>query len=64
LRPAEFQERDECGFGFCCNVTTGFCEPPPCGEIPTVSEWGLAVLTLLLLIGAKIYFARRQTASA
>ena len=32
--------------------------------IPTVSEWGLVVLTLLLLIGAKIYFARRETATA
>lgn len=28
--------------------------------IPTVSEWGLVVLTLLLLTGAKIYFGRRQ----
>jgi len=27
-------------------------------SIPTVSEWGLAVLTLLLLTGAKIYFGR------
>lgn len=27
--------------------------------IPTVSEWGLVVLTLLLLIGAKVYFGRR-----
>lgn len=28
--------------------------------IPTVSEWGLVVLTLMLLIGAKVYFGRRQ----
>jgi hypothetical protein len=28
--------------------------------IPTVSEWGLVVLTLLLLTGAKVYFGRRQ----
>jgi hypothetical protein len=28
--------------------------------IPTVSEWGLAILALLLLTGAKIYFGRRQ----
>jgi hypothetical protein len=28
--------------------------------IPTMSQWGLAVLTLLLLIGAKVYFGRRQ----
>lgn len=32
--------------------------------IPTVSEWGLAILALLLLVGAKIYFGRRQTATA
>lgn len=35
---------------------------PPCTHeaIPTVSEWGLVVLTLLLLTGAKVYFGRRQ----
>ena len=32
--------------------------------IPTVSEWGLVVLTLLLLTGAKVYFGRRQAAAA
>jgi hypothetical protein len=32
--------------------------------IPTVSEWGLVVLTLLLLVGAKVYFGRRQNATA
>jgi hypothetical protein len=32
--------------------------------IPTVSAWGLVVLTLLLLTGAKIYFGRRQAAAA
>jgi hypothetical protein len=32
--------------------------------IPTVSEWGLVVLTLLLLTGAKVYFGRRQNATA
>ncbi len=32
--------------------------------IPTVSTWGLAVLTLLLLVGAKVYFGRRQNATA
>jgi len=41
-------------------VTAGLCAAP---SIPTVSEWGLVVLTLLLLIGAKIYFARRETAT-
>ena len=32
--------------------------------IPTVSQWGLVVLTLLLLVGAKVYFGRRQSAAA
>lgn len=32
--------------------------------IPTVSEWGLAVLALMLLIGGKIYFSRREAATA
>jgi hypothetical protein len=32
--------------------------------IPTVSEWGIVVLTLLLLVGAKVYFGRRQSATA
>ncbi len=32
-------------------------------QIPTVSEWGLVILALLLLIGAKVYFGgRRQPA--
>jgi cysteine-rich repeat protein len=33
------------------------CEP---SAIPTMSDWGLAVLALLLLIGAKLYFGRRE----
>jgi hypothetical protein len=37
--------------------------PPPAG-IPAVSAWGLAVLTLLLLVGAKIYFHRRRAMQA
>lgn len=32
------------------------CAPTP---IPAVSEWGLAILTLLLLTAAKVYFGRR-----
>jgi len=32
--------------------------------IPTVSQWGLAILTLLLLTGAKIYFGRRPAKAA
>lgn len=33
----------------------------PC-PIPTVSEWGMVVMTLLLLTAGKIYFARRRVA--
>jgi len=34
---------------------------PDCGDaIPTVSAWGLIVMSLLLLVGAKVYFNRRQ----
>jgi len=33
---------------------------PPSGDIPTVSEWGLAIMAVLLLIGAKVYFTRRR----
>jgi hypothetical protein len=29
-------------------------------SIPTMSEWGLVTLGLLLLIGAKLYFSRRM----
>ena len=32
--------------------------------IPTVSEWGLVIMTLLLLTGAKIYFGRRRLVTA
>ncbi len=35
------------------------CATISCGGIPTVSEWGLVVLTLCLLTGAKIAFAVR-----
>ena len=41
--------------GESCNDQT--CPDP---FIPTVSQWGLMVLTLLLLIGGKIYFNRRN----
>ncbi len=34
------------------------CTCPP-GAIPAVSQWGLVVLMLLMLSGAKIYFGRR-----
>jgi len=34
----------------------GPCDP---GTIPTVSEWGLVVMALLLLVAGKVYFGRR-----
>ena len=34
---------------------------PRCGPIPTVSGWGLVVLALILMVGAKLYFGRRET---
>jgi hypothetical protein len=47
-----------------CNPATGFCECPPHIRVPTVSEWGLIVMGLLLLGGAKVYFNRRRSARA
>lgn len=50
-----FNESDcpsERGFPFLNCVQFEFC------EIPAVSEWGLAILTLVLLVGAKVRFAR------
>jgi hypothetical protein len=32
--------------------------------IPTVSEWGIMIMALLLVIGAKVYFTRRRAAQA
>ena len=55
------------GFGsVCMGDSNGDGADDACGvnpEIPTVSEWGLVILALLMLIGAKVYFgARRQAA--
>lgn len=44
----------------CAEIT---CEPL-FTPIPTVSEWGLVIMALLLLVGGKVYFGRRQTAIA
>jgi len=53
-----------------CDKCT-FNKDTPCAEInclhnpiPTMSQWGVAVLALLLLIGAKVYFGRRQVEPA
>ncbi len=66
---------DEDTFGGCSEVPSSQCVCPQCvfypgascgdiecthNPIPTVSQWGLVVLTLLLLTGAKITFGRRR----
>lgn len=53
-----------------CDGAAGACSSGPClpdctcstGEIPTVSEWGMAILALLLLTAAKLRFTERRTA--
>lgn len=45
--------RDECTPGGCVNIDD------LCGDIPTASHWGLAVLALCLLIAAKVRFRPR-----
>lgn len=49
-----------CSCSNCEWVQDGSCESLDCAHasIPTVSEWGLVVLAILLLIGAKIGFRR------
>lgn len=37
---------------------------PDSGSVPTVSEWGLIALTLLLLVGAKVFSRRHEGAAA
>ncbi|MFH1110145.1 MAG: DUF4114 domain-containing protein [Planctomycetota bacterium] len=56
----------ECGCEKCEWFKLMTCEQIECvhNAIPTVSQWGLAILTLLLLTGAKIYFGRRQADAA
>jgi len=48
---------DGCCPSGCTDANDNDCEP---SSIPTVSEWGLAVLTLLLLVSGKLYFGRRE----
>jgi hypothetical protein len=50
-------------------ATDADCPPgesclPACEvAIPAVSEWGLIILTLLLLVAGKVYFGRRRSAT-
>jgi hypothetical protein len=69
---------DQDVFGTCTMTTVMECDCNKCvwhklltcaqiecshAAIPTVSQWGLVVLTLLLLTGAKVYFGRRPTSA-
>jgi hypothetical protein len=53
----------QCGCARCTWNKGEACEDIICDPdfrpIPTVSEWGLVVLALMLLIGGKVYFGRR-----
>lgn len=58
-------DNDGDGVADCDDVCPGVSDAefgPECvGAIPTVSEWGLVVLALLLLTAAKVYFGRTRT---
>ncbi len=47
-----------CEAGEDCESCPADCGP--CGDIPTVSEWGLIVMLLLALTAGTIVFARRR----
>jgi hypothetical protein len=51
----------ECNCGRCEWTEDALCDDVECprDSIPTVGAWGLAILTILLMIGAKIAFPRR-----
>jgi hypothetical protein len=53
---------NECNCEKCKWTKLATCADVECphNPIPTVSQWGLVVLTLLLLTGAKVYFGRRR----
>jgi|GEM_PF-1599261 len=63
LAPGSLDDDDGDGFLNCNDQCTGADDAefaPECeGAIPTMSTWGLVVLALLLLVGAKVYFGRR-----
>lgn len=43
----------------CPGLDDGLFAPGCADAIPTVSEWGVLILALLLLVGAKLYFGNR-----
>ena len=58
----------ECNCAKCGWTKLTSCEEVDCfpnfDPIPTVSSWGMAIMTLLLLVAGKVYFGRRQSATA
>ncbi|MFH1110806.1 MAG: sialidase family protein [Planctomycetota bacterium] len=56
----------ECDCEKCEWTKLAACADVEClhNPIPAVSQWGLVILTLLLLTGAKVYFGRRQADAA
>jgi len=58
--------RAECNCGRCEWTKLALCDDVQCprDSIPTVSAWGLAILSLLLMTGAKIRFGRGQRREA
>ena len=59
-------DADDDGDGFlncvdqCAGADDAVFAPGCVGAIPTVSEWGLVVMALLLLVAGKVYFGRRS----
>jgi len=52
-------DADSDGFPDACDVCPGFSDAQPC-PIPTVSAWGLEILTLSILIAGTLVDARRH----
>ncbi len=56
------EECDGADDAACPGLCRQDCTCPPGAEIPTVSSWGLLILTLLLLVSGKLFFNRRRAA--
>ncbi|MBI1825406.1 MAG: hypothetical protein HY287_05585 [Planctomycetes bacterium] len=54
---------DDCGNTSACETHVDVIQTPECINVPTLSQWGACVLTLLLLCAAKVSFSRRQKAA-
>ncbi len=57
-------DTDGDGYADCIDLCPGIDNDlfPGCDTaIPTVSEWGLVILAMLLLVAGKVYFGRRET---